>query len=56
MTGGQYGTEVVATQFYNQFFQNRNFGRGSAIAIVLFIAVLPVMYYNLRQLRHQEGF
>ncbi len=56
MTGGQYGTEVVATQFYRQFFQNRNFGYGSAIAIILFIAVLPVMIYNLRQLRKQEGF
>lgn len=56
MTGGQYGTEVVATEFFNQFFQSRNFGRGSAIAMVLFIAVLPVMYYNIRQLRKQEGF
>jgi len=56
MTGGQYGTSVVATQFYRQFFTNRNFGYGSAIAIVLFIAVLPVMFYNLRQLRKQEGF
>ena len=54
MTGGNYGTGVVATQFYQQFFNNR--GYGSAIAIVLFIAVLPVMYYNLRQLRSQEGF
>jgi alpha-glucoside transport system permease protein len=56
MTGGQYGTSVIATQFYRQFFTNSNFGYGSAIAIVLFIAVLPVMYYNLRQLRKQEGF
>jgi alpha-glucoside transport system permease protein len=56
MTGGQYGTEVVATQFYRQYFTSRNFGYGAAIAIVLFIAVLPVMFYNLRQLRKQEGF
>jgi alpha-glucoside transport system permease protein len=56
MTGGQYGTEVVATQFYRQYFTNRNFGYGTTIAIVLFIAVLPVMFYNLRQLRNQEGF
>jgi alpha-glucoside transport system permease protein len=56
MTGGQYGTEVVATQFYRQFFINRNFGYGAAIAIVLFVAVFPVMLYNLRQLRKQEGF
>ncbi len=56
MTGGQYGTSVVATQFYREFFSSRNFGFGSAIAMVLFIAVLPVMYYNLRELRKQEGF
>ncbi len=56
MTGGQYSTEVVATQFYRQFFINRNFGFGSAIAIVLFLAVTPVLFYNLRQLRKQEGF
>lgn len=56
MTGGQYGTEVVATKFFREFFISRNFGYGSAIAIVLFIAVTPVMIYNLRQLRKQEGF
>ncbi|MDQ2807879.1 MAG: sugar ABC transporter permease [Chloroflexota bacterium] len=56
MTGGQFGTQVVATQFYRQFFSSRNFGYGSAIAIVLFIAVIPVMIYNLLQLRKQEGF
>jgi alpha-glucoside transport system permease protein len=56
MTGGQYGSEVVATQFYRQFFSSRNFGYGAAIAMVLFLAVTPVMYYNLRQLGKQEGF
>lgn len=56
MTGGNYGTEVVATKFYDEFFTSRNFGYGAAIAIVLFVAVIPVMLYNLRQLRNQEGF
>jgi alpha-glucoside transport system permease protein len=56
MTGGQYNTEVIAIQFYRQFFQYRNFGYGSAIAMVLLIAVIPVMAYNLRQLAKQEGF
>lgn len=56
MTGGQYGTDVIATQFYRQSFINRNAGYGSAIAIVLLIAVIPVMIYNLRQLRDQEAF
>lgn len=56
MTGGQYGTHVIATQFYRQLFTYRDFGRGAAIAIILLIAVSPVIYYNLRQLNKQEGF
>ena len=56
MTGGQYGTSVVGTEFYRQFFTNRNYGYGAAIAIVLFIAISPVLVYNLRQLQNQEGF
>jgi alpha-glucoside transport system permease protein len=56
MTGGQYGTHVIATQFYRQAFTARNSGYGSAIAIVLLIAVIPVMIYNLRQFRQQEAF
>lgn len=56
MTGGQYGTEVVATQFYRQFFMYRNFGYGSTLAIVLLIAVLPVILINVRQFRKQGGF
>ena len=56
MTGGQFGTDVIATQFYRQYFTNRNFGLGAAIAVVLLIAVVPVMIYNLRQFRDKEGF
>jgi alpha-glucoside transport system permease protein len=56
MTGGQFGTHVIATQFYRQSFTNRNSGFGSAIAIVLLIAVIPVMFYNLKQFREQEAF
>lgn len=56
MTGGQFGTHVIATQFYRQYFTNRNSGFGSAIAIVLLIAVIPVMIYNLKQFAEQETF
>ncbi|MGZ9234507.1 MAG: carbohydrate ABC transporter permease [Anaerolineales bacterium] len=56
MTGGQFGTHVIATQFYRQSFTNRNSGYGSAIAIVLLIAVIPVMYYNLKQFKEREAF
>jgi alpha-glucoside transport system permease protein len=56
MTGGQFGTHVIATQFYRQSFTARNSGYGSAIAIILLLAVIPVMIYNLRQFRQQEAF
>ncbi len=56
MTGGQFGTHVIATQFYRQSFTARNSGVGSAIAIILLVTVIPVMIYNLRQFREQEAF
>ncbi len=56
MTGGQYGTEVIASMQYKQMFNYYDFGKGSAIAIVLVLAVTPVMWYNLRQFSKQEGF
>jgi alpha-glucoside transport system permease protein len=56
MTGGQFGTHVIATQFYRQSFTARNSGVGSAIAIILLLTVVPVMIYNLRQFREQEAF
>jgi alpha-glucoside transport system permease protein len=56
MTGGQFGTHVIATQFYRQSFTARNSGIGSAIAIILLLTVVPVMIYNLRQFRETEAF
>ncbi len=56
MTGGQYGTSVIATEFYRQYFTYNNNGVGSAIAIILLIAVTPVMVYNLRQFAQREVF
>lgn len=57
MTGGNFGTQVIANEQYNQMFRAFNFGRGSAIAVVLLLAVIPVMFYNLRQFAEQtEAF
>ncbi len=56
MTGGQFGTHVIATQFYRQSFTARNSGVGSAIAIILLLTVIPVMIYNLRQFREGQAF
>ena len=56
MTGGQFGTEVIGVRFYRALFTEDNQGLGSAIAMVLLIAVIPVMIYNLRQFSKRETF
>ncbi len=55
MTGGQFNTSVVANEFYNQTFRFANQGLGAALAVVLFILVIPIIIYNVRQLRRAEG-
>jgi alpha-glucoside transport system permease protein len=56
MTGGQFDTQVIATQFYREYFTARNSGFATAIAIVLLIFVIPVMVYNLKQFSEREAF
>jgi alpha-glucoside transport system permease protein len=57
MTGGNFGTQVIANEQYTQMFRSFNYGRGAAIAIVLLIAVLPVVYLNVRDFGKQaKGF
>lgn len=56
MTGGQFSTQVIATQFYREYFTAQNAGFGSAIAIVLLLAVVPVMIYNLKQFNERQAF
>jgi len=56
MTGGNYGTNVVANQFYVEQFTYGSTGHASAIAIVLLIAVVPVLIYNLKQFSERKAF
>ncbi|HEX6971859.1 MAG TPA: sugar ABC transporter permease [Limnochordia bacterium] len=51
MTNGNFGTEVLANRMYKEMFQFRHFGRASAIAVLLFLAVLPIMAVQIRRLR-----
>jgi alpha-glucoside transport system permease protein len=51
MTGGNYHTSVVAMEFYTQLFTIGNYGQASALAVLLTIVILPVMYINIRRLR-----
>ncbi len=56
MTGGNNGTNVIANEFYLQRFTYGHTGRASAIAIILLLAVVPVMVYNLRQFGERKAF
>ncbi len=49
------GTVVVAERMIRWFFLLQNSGRGAAIAVVLFVAVVPVMIWNMRRFREQEA-
>jgi len=51
MTGGNFNTQVIATLMWKQAFTFFDAGRGSALAMILLIAVTPVIWYNLRQFR-----
>jgi alpha-glucoside transport system permease protein len=53
MTGGRYGTDVIANRMFIEFYEFFNDGRAAALASVLFLAVLPIMVVNVRNLRRQ---
>ncbi len=55
MTNGNFESQVIANEMFVQAFQNRQVGLGSALAVVLFISVVPVVFINVRRLQHQEG-
>jgi alpha-glucoside transport system permease protein len=48
------GTVVIAERMIRWFFISGNDGRGAAIAVILFLAVIPVMIWNVRRFRAQE--
>jgi alpha-glucoside transport system permease protein len=54
MTNGNYGTEVIANRMFKEMFQFSNTGRASAIAVILFLMIVPIMYANIRQ-KLREG-
>jgi alpha-glucoside transport system permease protein len=54
MTAGNFNTSVIANEMYTQAFRAGEQGRGAALAIVLFLMVLPIVIYNVRILRKQR--
>jgi alpha-glucoside transport system permease protein len=54
MTGGNFKTDVLSNRMFDEHFVYLNNGRGSTLAILIFLGVLPITYYNIRSLRAER--
>ncbi len=55
MTNGSFNTNVVGTEFFNQLFTYFDYGTASAIVVLLMLAVVPVMWYQVRHFKREEA-
>lgn len=55
MTSGNFGTDVMANRMYEEMFSFNHFGRAGAIAVLLLLAIIPIMLFNIRRFREQEA-
>jgi alpha-glucoside transport system permease protein len=55
MTSGHLNTEVIANLMYKEMFSYTQNGRASAIAVVLLVAIVPIMFFNIGRFRAQEA-
>ncbi|WP_329103762.1 sugar ABC transporter permease [Micromonospora sp. NBC_01699] len=53
-TNGNFDTNVIASEMYNQAFRYGETGQGSALAVFLFVLVIPIVIYQIRNLRKQR--
>jgi alpha-glucoside transport system permease protein len=55
INNGNFDTDVLARQMYADMFVTSQVSRGSALAVILFLAVTPLVFYNVRQLRRERA-
>lgn len=55
MTNGQANTNVIGLEFFNQLFTNFNNGAAAAIVVLLMLATIPIMWYQVRNFRREES-
>jgi alpha-glucoside transport system permease protein len=53
MTGGNFGTEVIANRMFQLIVTDT--GKSMAIAVLLIVLTIPVMIFNVRRFRQQEA-
>lgn len=54
MTAGNYNTDILARRMYSELYNAGNNANASTLAVVLLLAVVPVLIFNLRQFRAVE--
>ena len=55
MTGGNFSTNVLANEMYSRTFVQFDQGKGSALSVVLFLLVTPILIYNIRSLKKERA-
>lgn len=55
MTGGNFKTQVIANRMYTEMYKNFQTGRGTAIAVVLILAIVPFIFMNVKRFMAQEA-
>ena len=55
MSGGQFGTDVIAVRMYREMYNFFNVGHGTAVAVVLILVIIPFIYLNIKRFIEQEA-
>ena len=55
MTGGNFETDVIANRMYTEMYKIVHVGRGTAVAVILVVAIIPFIYFNVRRFLAQEA-
>jgi alpha-glucoside transport system permease protein len=55
MTNGNFNTNIIAVDFFNQLFTNNNAGFAAAIVVMLLIVMIPILVFQVRQFRAEEA-
>ena len=55
MTNGEFQTQVLANYMYRWMFISGDYGRGSTIAVIIMLVVVPIMVWNIRRANAEQG-
>jgi len=55
LTNGNYNSNVIANFFFNELFANSQAGKASALVVVLLVAVLPILWYQVKHFREEDA-